>query len=282
MWWKLLLVPLGLYVAIAATLFFLQGSLLFPGAAVGGAGALPPGSERLAFETPDGVGLHGVRIRARQPGAEGRPLILGFGGNAWNGEDVALTLADLFPDHDVAAFQYRGYPPSGGRSRGADLLADAPLIHAELVRRYRPAGIVAVGFSVGTGIAAHLARERPIAGAILVTPYDSLAAVAADHYRWLPVRLLFRHEIPAAADLAATRVPVAILAAERDDLILPARTEALRRRAANLVFDRIIAGAGHNDIYQHSEFRAAMREALQRLGGQERSRPRTRPGDDVP
>jgi hypothetical protein len=91
MWWKLLLVPVGLYLAVAATLFFLQGSLLFPGAAVGGAGALPPGSERLAFETPDGVRLHGVRIRARQPGADGRPLILGFGGNAWNGEDVALT-----------------------------------------------------------------------------------------------------------------------------------------------------------------------------------------------
>ena len=260
--WKLLLLPVVLYVAVAAALFFLQGSMLFPSGSVGGARALPEGSERLAFETPDGVRLHGVVIRARQAGPGGRPLILGFGGNAWNGDDVALTLADLFPDHDVAAFHFRGYAPSGGRTRGADLLADAPLIHDELVRRYRPSAIVAVGFSVGTGPAARLARERPIAGAILVTPFDSLAAVAADHYRWLPVRLLFRHEMPAAVDLAAARVPVALIAAERDDLILPARTKALRRRAANLVFDRTTPGAGHNDVYHHADFPKTMREAM--------------------
>ena len=30
----------------------------------------------------------------------------------------------------------------------------------------------------------------------------------------------------------------------------------------NLVFDRTIAGAGHNDIYDRPEFRQAMREAI--------------------
>ena len=264
MWWKLLLVPVVLYVAVLLVLFFAQTALIFPARMVGGAGPLPSGSERLTVDTPDGESLHGVRIRASRPGA-GRPLILGFGGNAWNAEDVALTLADLFPEHDVVAFHYRGYPPSGGRPGAAAMLADAPLIHDEVLRRFRSASIVAVGFSVGTGIAARLAAERPIAGAILVTPFDSLAAVAGDHYRWLPVRLLFRHEMPAAADLARTRAPVAIIAAGRDDLILPPRTDALRRRAPNLVYDRTIAGAGHNDLYQRPEFSRFMREALAAL-----------------
>ena len=62
--------------------------------------------------------------------------------------------------------------------------------------------------------------------------------------------------------LAASDVPVAILAGERDTLIRPARTEALRKKARNLVFDRTIAGAGHNDIYERPEFIAAMHEAL--------------------
>jgi hypothetical protein len=269
--WKLLLVPLVLYLAVLAALWWFQGSMLFPAHAVEGAGALPPGAERLVVETPDGERLHGVHVRARPGGAGGaadaetRPLILGFGGNAWNGDDVALTLSELFPDHDVVAFHYRGYRPSSGRAAGPALLADALLVHDEVARRYRPAAIVAAGFSVGTGPAARLAAERPIAGAILVTPYDSLAAVAAQHYPWIPVRLLFRHEMPAAQDLARSRVPVAIVAAERDDLILPARTEVLRRRAANLVYDRTIPGAGHNDIYQRDDFRTALREALARI-----------------
>jgi hypothetical protein len=260
--WKLLLLPFLLYLAVLAALWFAQGSLLFPTRAVQSTGPLPPGAERLAVDTPDGERLHGVRIRAAASAGAGRLLILGFGGNAWNAEDAAQYLAELYPEHDVVAFHYRGYRPSSGKASAPALLRDAPLLHDEVVRRYRPARIVAVGFSVGTGVAARLARERRLAGLILVTPFDSLAAVVAQHYRWLPVRLLFRHEMPAAADLVGSRAAVAIVAAERDDLIPPARTEALRRRLATLAFDRTIVGAGHNDIYQRPEFRAAMREAL--------------------
>lgn len=265
MWWKLLLVPVVLYLAIVASLWWYQGSMLFPAGQVGGAGPLPAGAERLAVDTPDGARLHGVRIGPAEAanGGEGeRPLILGFGGNAWNGDAVALTLADLYPGHEVVAFHYRGYAPSTGRPSGRALLADALLVHDAVVRRDRPSRIVAVGFSIGSGLAARLAAERPLAGAILVTPFDSLSAVAADHFPWLPVGPFFGHEMPAARDLARARVPVAIVAAERDDLIFPARTEALRRRAATLVFDRTLRGAGHNDIYEHDDFRAAMEEAL--------------------
>jgi hypothetical protein len=60
---------------------------------------------------------------------------------------------------------------------------------------------------------------------------------------------------------------VAIIAAERDQIIPPARTEALRKQVPNLVFDRTIRRAGHNDIYQRSDFQAAMRNALGRLTG---------------
>lgn len=263
--WKLLFIPLLLYLAVLAGLWFAQTSLVFPAHVVQPWGPLPARAERLEVGAPDGVMLHGVRISAAGGAVEGRPLILGFGGNAWNGDAVAGTLAEIFPEHDVVAFHYRGYAPSGGRAGGRALLEDALLLHDTLVGRYRPSGIVAVGISVGTGPAARLAAERPISGAILVTPYDSLAAVAAQHYPWLPVRFLFRHEMPAAEDLARSRARIAIIAAERDELILPARTEALRRRAANLVYDRILSGAGHNDAPEHPAFRAAMRDALQRI-----------------
>lgn len=265
--WKLLLIPFVLYAAVAAALFLFQGRLLFPAHAVDGAGPLPPGSERLAVETPGGERLHGVRFAPRGgAGGDGdRPLLLVFGGNAWNAEDAAMTLAELFPEHEVVGFHYRGYRPSEGRPSAAAMLADSLLIHDEVVRRYRPSAIVAVGFSLGTGVAARLAAERPIAGAILVTPFDSLAAVAAQHYPWIPVRLLFRHEMPAARDLARTRVPVALIGAGRDALILPERTEGLRARAANLVYHHIVPGADHNDIYGREDFRAAMHEALARL-----------------
>ncbi len=60
-------------------------------------------------------------------------------------------------------------------------------------------------------------------------------------------------------------VPVAIIAAERDEIVPAERTDALRERVANLAFDRTIGRAGHNDIYARSDFHEAMREAFDRL-----------------
>jgi len=126
----------------------------------------------------------------------------------------------------------------------------------------KPEGVVAVGFSIGSGIAAQLAARRKLEGLILVTPFDSLKAVAQSMYPWLPIGAFFDHEIDAATALEKTEVPVAIVAAERDEIVPAERTAALRLHIANLVFDRTIRGAGHNDIYARSDFQDAMREAL--------------------
>jgi alpha/beta superfamily hydrolase len=261
----LLLVPVLLYAAICAAVFLFQTALIFPVSQVGPAGPLPPGAARVQLRAASGERLAGLHIPPGT-GQGAPPLILGFGGNAWNADAMAAYLHDLYPGAEVVAFHYRGYPPSEGSPGAAALRADALTIFDWAAHRFPNRRRVAVGFSIGSGVAAFLASQRPLAGAILVTPFDSLAAAAADHYPWLPVRLLFRHELPAAADLRASRTPVAILAGGSDSLILPARTDALRRAVPNLVYDRTIAGAGHNDIYGREEFRAAMHEALAAVG----------------
>jgi hypothetical protein len=65
------------------------------------------------------------------------------------------------------------------------------------------------------------------------------------------------------AQLAAeTEAPIAVIAAGRDTIVPSRRTEALRRSIRHLVLDRTIAEAGHNDIYDHPAFAAALREAI--------------------
>jgi uncharacterized protein len=265
MWlWTLLLIPVLGYLAILALVYFSQTAMLFPTRAVLPAGPLPATAERLELDTPSGHRIHGIHIPPARPGPE-RLLVLGFGGNAWNAANAAEYLHELYPEADVVAFHYRGYAPSGGSPSAAALQEDALLVHDLARERIGPGRTVAVGFSIGSGVAAHLAGKRPLDGAILVTPFDSLAAVAADHYPWLPVRLLFRHRMDAARDLRAAEVPIAIVAAERDTLILPRRTDALARAVPNLADRRTVPGASHNDIYDRPHFRQAMREVLERL-----------------
>ncbi|HEX8238582.1 MAG TPA: alpha/beta hydrolase [Allosphingosinicella sp.] len=263
--WKLLLVPVFLYAALVVLAFAFQARLLFPAGAVGGAGPLPPGAERLLLDTADGNRLHGVHIKPAT--APSGTLILGFGGNGWNAESAAAYLHRLFPEADVVAFHYRGYRPSTGSPSARALVADAPLVHDLAVRRIPHSRTVAVGLSIGSGVAASLAPRRPLDGLILVTPFDSMSKVAAGQYPWLPVRLLFRHEMRSDEALRGSSVPVAIVAAERDTLIRAPRTEGLRRSIGRLVYDKTIPGAGHNDIYDRPEFHSAMREALARVGG---------------
>jgi pimeloyl-ACP methyl ester carboxylesterase len=241
-------------------MFEFQSQLIFPTHAVPPAGPLPAGAERLALTTPDGHELAGIHIPA-EIATKHSTLILGFGGNAWNGQDVAEYLHELFPDEEVVTFHYRGYLPSTGLPSAKALIADAPLVHDFAVERLKPARVIAVGFSIGSGIAAQLAAARELDGLILVTPFDSLKAVAQSMYPWLPIGSFFEHEIAAASALERLKLPVAIIAAERDEIVPADRTDALRRRVTKLVFDRTIR-AGHNDIYVRSDFQEAMREAL--------------------
>ena len=257
---------LAVLLAVATVLFAMnlsQTEMLFPTHAVPRAGPLPPGAETLEVETANGEKLHGVHFLPSR-GVDGpQDLLLGFGGNAWNGQDVATYLHQLFPESHVVAFHYRGYAPSTGSPSAQALKDDAPLVFDRAVDHVRPDRVIAVGFSIGSGVAANLSRRRKLDGLILVTPFDSLKSVAGDLFPWLPVGPFFQHELAAADDLKGSETPVAILAAERDEIVLPPRTAALRREVPNLVFDQTFAGAGHNDIYHRIDFEAGLREALQ-------------------
>ena len=259
---KLVALGLVLFLTITLTMSLFQNRSIFPTHLVGRAGPLPAGTQRLSVDTTDGYRLQGVHVPPSRRGSQSGLLVLGFAGNAWNSADVATYLSQIYPEADVVAFHYRGYAPSTGSASAEALLADAPLVLDAAVRHVRPQRTIAVGFSIGSAVAASLARSSDVDGLILVTPFDSLKAVAQGHYPWLPVGVFFREEMNSAQSLKGRNMPVALIAGERDTLIPPTRTEALRRRVRNLVFDRTIAGAGHNDIYERPEFRQAMREAI--------------------
>ena len=237
---------------------------IFPVHAVPRAGPMPAVAKAIAVDGPSGDRLAGVHF----PPASATPdhvLILGFGGNAWNAQDVAEYLHQVFPDSDVVAFYYRGYAPSQGEPSAAALIADAPALFDFAVDLVRPAKTIAVGMSIGSGVAATLAVSRKLDGLILVTPFASLRDVAQAAMPWIPLGPFFGHEIDAAAALEAAGPRVAIIAGGRDDLVPKACTDALRNRAPNIIFDRTIAPAGHNDIYARSDFQAVLREARDRL-----------------
>lgn len=267
MWlFKLVLILAVAYIAVVAVMYATQTGMLFPTQLATASGPLLPASAAwLEVETPDGERLRGVHIpRARDRTGE-RLVVLGFGGNAWNADSLAAYLHGLFPDAEVVAFHYRGYRPSTGRPSAAALLADAPVVYDHVMETVGAGRVVALGISIGAGVAAHLATSRPLAGLILVSPFDSLEALAREHFPWAPVGWLLRHRMSTVEFLRGLATPTALIAAGRDTIVPPRRTEPVRRAIRALVFDRTIAQADHNDLFHRPDFHAAMVDALARI-----------------
>ena len=263
---KIVLTAAAAYALVVVVIAITQSRIIFPvWVADSQTPVLPPDAVRLEVATADGERLVGTHFRPRGDKGDADTMVLGFGGNAANADGLALLLRGLYPGAHVVAFHYRGYGPSSGAAGAAALLEDSLAVHDAAVALVKPRRVIAVGISVGAGVAAYLAKHRALSGLILVTPFDSIAAVAKAHYPWVPVDLLLRHRMPTVRFVEGRPTPTALIAAARDRIVPAARTAALRPAIRNLVFESTIPGVGHNGIYGHPDFPAAMAQALSKI-----------------
>lgn len=185
--------------------------------------------------------LRGWRVR---DGGE-RALIY-FGGNAESLEPLRVPLADALPGHAVYLVAYRGYGASDGRPDETALFDDALALFDQVRSESPSRPIDVIGRSLGSGVASYLASQRPVSRLVLVTPFDSLASVAASHYPWLPVRWLLRDRFESAHYLNAYRGPLLVIRAGRDSIIPPVNTDRLLAAARTPPRTLDLPGAGHN------------------------------------
>ena len=213
-----------------------------------------PSVEEVFVESGQGR-LHAWHVKA---GANA-PLVLYFGGNA---EEVSWMVEEVagMPGISWLLTDYRGYGLSEGSPGEAALVADALAWYD----RFSTPGqrVVVFGRSLGSGVAVQLAAARPVAGVVLATPYDSIAAVAKRHYWYLPVDLLLRHRFDSIARAPALRQPLLCLVAAEDAVIPPEHAERLFAAWGGPKRKIVLESAGHNTTDAHPLFWPAVREFL--------------------
>jgi len=245
------LVIIGLYIVLCCVLYVMQDRLLYFPTPEGH----PTGGTPLVVQSGD------VALKIWQLHAQSRDALLYFGGNA---EDVAAKISEyeaIFPDRAVYLVHYRGYGGNRGVPSEKLLVADALAIYDAIAPRYRR--VVVMGRSLGSGVATALATARPVEKVILVTPYDSIAKVAADHYGWAPVRWLVKDSFDSVRRMKDVRAPVLALIAGRDDVILQPRSDALVAAIpSTLRHVKVFPYANHNDINLQPGYREVMQTFL--------------------
>ncbi|MCW8885393.1 MAG: alpha/beta hydrolase [Motiliproteus sp.] len=157
------------------------------------------------------------------------------------------------------------YGDSQGRPSEKALKADALKIYDDILARHNvaPEKVIVMGRSLGTGVATYVASQRQVAGVVLVTGYDSLVAVAASHYPFLPVRWLLHHRFESATLASEIPAPLLNLVAGQDRVVPAEHGYQLAQQWHGKVQTLSFQRANHLNITDEKGYWSAIQEFIQ-------------------
>jgi fermentation-respiration switch protein FrsA (DUF1100 family) len=208
--------------------------------------ALPPGTEEIFFEAEDGVRIQAFHLH--NPSSD--IITIYFHGNAGN---IYHRLNDYRRlrrlGTGVFAVSYRGYAKSEGSPSEAGIYRDgkAAFDHVTKVMGYPPSRIFIFGRSIGSTVATDLARDKDIAGLILVSPLSSARDQAS------VMGLGFAAPLTGNAfendkKIKRLKAPLVVIHGTRDRIIPIGMGRNVFDAAIGQKYFREIEGAGHNDL----------------------------------
>ena len=228
-------VLVAVYAGLCVVLFAVQRSLIFH--PVPASGEVPTTS----------LAVPGAVLRVATHRREGPRAILYCGGNA---EDVSWAVrefAEAFPDRAIYAMHYRGYGGSTGRPSEHAIHADAAAVFNDVHARH--AEVDVIGRSLGSAVATRLAATKPVRRVVLVTPFDSILALAGRFFPFLPVRLLLADRFESVRDAPQVTVPTLVITAGADEIVPTGHTSRLVAAfRPGIVTERDFPGTGHNGV----------------------------------
>jgi hypothetical protein len=200
-----------------------------------------------SFPARDGTLVHALELEA----PDGARTVVYFHNNRETVEsclDLAATLHRR--GLGVLLVEYRGYGISHGTEPSEEgLYLDAEAALDMLASRGVTADrIVLWGTSLGTGVAAEMARRDRGARLILFTPYTSIPDLVTDRVPIVPGRLLLADHFDTQAKAAEIAVPTVIVHGDADEIVPFWMGEHIARiiRGARLVR---IPGGHHGDLF---------------------------------
>lgn len=246
----------AIYLLAAAAVYFGQSRLIY----------FPDDRPLASCSLPGGVtlwqqgGERGLLADFDQP-----RLLVFFHGNAESACSWRfLGLNHLAPlGYDVLVLEYPGYrgdprPPSRAG------IEQAVQVAGDWAASQNYQGVVAMGYSLGTGVASLYARDFPVDQVILFAPFDSIYNMAWASGFWFP-RFLLREDFDNMTALQGVMAPIDILHGASDGVIPPEHSANLERvlSGAGRTVGRLLSpGATHHGLFKSPEFDNYMRDTL--------------------
>jgi fermentation-respiration switch protein FrsA (DUF1100 family) len=209
--------------------------------------ATPADFVRHRLVASDGTVVHAIEL----PAPRGARTVVHFHNNRETAEAAAdFARAIRRRGLGVLLVEYRGY----GASRGAQpseegLYCDAEAALAMLASRgIGPDRVVLSGTSLGTGVAAEMARRGRGARLVLVTPYTSIPDLVTDRVPGLPASLLIADRFATLEKAPDIHLPTLVIHGDADEIVPFAMGQKVAAAVPGARFLRVPAGR-HGDLF---------------------------------
>ena len=202
--------------------------------------------EAIDLSTPDGTHLRGWLVKnSIEPRAS---LLIYFNGSG-SESSAMIPYAQALDGWSVALINYRGFGQSEGTPSQANAFADATFIYDTLTQRpdIDANRVVAMGYSLGTGVATYLSEQRPTVGTILVAPYDSQTLIGVKRPPlYAPLMGLMHRYFDSISRAPGIKTPLLVLIGSADPVVPPELSQKLAGQWGGVVDIKTYAGEDHN------------------------------------
>lgn len=178
---------------------------------------------------------------------ESSDCLIYFGGSSEPIELRRENLAQPCASMTRYFMPYRGFGPNYGMKISEQALkSDGVRLFDTLAQRHDRIHVVAR--SLGTGVGISVAANRPTDSLALITPYDSIAAVASEKYRVVPASHLLRDRFESWRDAGQITKPALVCLAGLDKVISPRRWAELKRHFKVPPIEHVFESCDHSNI----------------------------------
>ncbi|MBW8002705.1 MAG: alpha/beta hydrolase [Planctomycetes bacterium] len=225
-----------IYIAVAVFVYFCSDGMIF----LPQPSSYKDGPNILKIKTKSGKLISALYL----PNPKAEFTIIYSHGNAEDLGDIRFILERFnLKGFSVLAFDYQGYGTSTGKPSQKNAYQDIETLYQYLTEQLNtpPNRIIAMGRSIGSAVASHLASKYPIAGLILQSPPTSAFRVITR------IPLLPFDKFNNLRHIKKITCPVLVIHSSDDNIIPTWHGRKVFKKANEPKFSLWVNNAGHND-----------------------------------